>query len=123
MQKCPEGCQKVVILPKYNNHTILVHTFPPLVIVFAGSPYSYMLSSFNYIFDKYINFFMEILELSATGTIVEWGECLPDCPQEEVSSVCIMEPEFPKQSDGSHGTANFTSNYDFKTGYETRDVS
>ncbi len=30
--------------------------------------------------------------ISDTGTILEWGECLPDCPQEDVTAVCIMEP-------------------------------
>ena len=30
--------------------------------------------------------------LSQSGTIVEWGECLPDCPQEDVTAVCVMEP-------------------------------
>ena len=64
-----------------------------------------------------------MLELDANGAIVEWGECLPDCPQEEVSSVCIMEPQFPKFSDGSIGTVNFTSNYVYESGLPTFDVS
>jgi hypothetical protein len=62
-----------------------------------------------------------IPELSK-GLIVEWGECLPDCPQEEVTSVCIMEPDFPKFSDGTPGTANFTSNYRYGSGVATLDV-
>ena len=43
----------------------------------------------NMLGTNYLTFFSE---LSASGSIVEWGECLPDCPQEVVSSVCIMEP-------------------------------
>jgi hypothetical protein len=61
-------------------------------------------------------------ELSDSGAIVEWGECLPDCPQEEVSSVCIFEPEFPKFSDGTPGTANYTSSYKYGSGLPTLDV-
>ena len=62
------------------------------------------------------------LELSSTGDIEEWGECLPDCPQEDVASVCIMEPEFPKFSDGTQGTTNFSSNYKYGSGLPTKDV-
>ena len=54
---------------------------------------------------------------------MEWGECLPDCPQEEVTSVCIMEPDFPKFADGSEGTVNYTSSYMYGSGRATRDVS
>ena len=61
--------------------------------------------------------------LTGSGDILEWGECLPDCPQEDVAAVCITEPEFPKFSDGSIGTANATSNYKFGSGLPTRDVS
>ena len=31
-------------------------------------------------------------ELSSTGTILEWGECMADCPKEDVTAVCVMEP-------------------------------
>ncbi len=30
--------------------------------------------------------------LSSSGTIVEWGECMADCPKEDVTAVCVMEP-------------------------------
>ena len=63
-----------------------------------------------------------LLELS-NGNIVEWGECLPDCPQEDVASVCIMEPQFPKFADGAFGTANYTSSYKYGSGVPTLDVS
>lgn len=29
------------------------------------------------------------------GTITEWGECLPDCPSQEIEIVCQMDPIFP----------------------------
>ena len=61
-------------------------------------------------------------ELSDTMGIIEWGECLPDCPQEAVDKVCIMEPVFPEFSDGTPGTANFTSNYRLGSGLPTLDV-
>ena len=62
------------------------------------------------------------LELSSSGAIVEWGECLQDCPQEDVSSVCIMEPDFPKFADDTPGSVNYTSNYKYGSGVPTRDV-
>jgi hypothetical protein len=34
-----------------------------------------------------------------------------------------MEPEFPKFSDGSKGTINFTSNYVYGSGMPTFDVN
>jgi hypothetical protein len=34
-----------------------------------------------------------------------------------------MEPEFPKFSDGEPGTANFTTNYIYGSGFPTLDVT
>jgi len=62
------------------------------------------------------------LAISSSKTILEWGECLPDCPQEEVTAVCIMEPIFPAYADGASGYANFTSNYVAGSGVATLDV-
>ncbi len=66
---------------------------------------------------------LEISALNSAGSILEWGECLPDCPQEEVSQVCIMEPQFPRYADGSGGSVNFTSNYIPGSMVVTNDVS
>jgi len=63
------------------------------------------------------------LAVSATGSILEWGECLPDCPQETVTQVCIMEPQFPAYAYGKSGSVNFTSNYIPGSMMVTNDVS
>ena len=33
--------------------------------------------------------------MDPTGAILDWGECLPDCPSEEAEIVCQDEPRFP----------------------------
>jgi len=39
-----------------------------------------------------LTLFYYFLVLSTSGTIKEWGECMPDCPKEDVTAVCVMEP-------------------------------
>jgi len=61
--------------------------------------------------------------ISPSNTILEWGECLSDCPQEEVTAVCVMEPIFPTYADGISRNVNFTSNYIPGSGVATLDVN
>ena len=43
------------------------------------------------------------------GVIEEWGECLPDCPHQEVEIVCQDPPTFPKlKNDDNPKSANYT---------------
>ena len=43
--------------------------------------------------------------------VVEWGDCLEDCPMEEVNSACLSDPEFPAIADGSGIFVNYTTNF------------
>lgn len=51
-------------------------------------------------------------KLDANLNVLEWGDCLEDCPKEPVMSVCLEEPEFPISSDGSDHSVNYTSSYE-----------
>ena len=57
----------------------------------------------------------------ADGKVEEWDECLPDCPQEEVESVCIQEPEFPAFGDGIT-SMNYTTPYVKGSGIPLQEV-
>ena len=54
--------------------------------------------------------------------VLEWGDCLEDCPSEPVNSVCLEEPQFPMFSDGSDRSLNFTANYTRGIGVVTDEV-
>lgn len=43
--------------------------------------------------------------------VVEWGDCLEDCPMEEVNSACLSDPEFPAIADGSGIFVNYTTDF------------
>lgn len=71
-------------------------------------------------------FLRSLIELdSATGNIVEWGLCNPNCPQEVAEIVCLDEPQFPDfVYDGEDDIfVNFTTEYERGSEVETRDVS
>ena len=56
--------------------------------------------------------------------VLEWGDCLDDCPSEPVNSACIEEPEFPEFSDGEDPlVVNYTSSYERGSGIVTDEVS
>lgn len=61
--------------------------------------------------------------VDSSNGVLEWDECLPDCPTELVSPVCILEPIFPPFVDGTTDEVNFTSNYEYGSNVPTRDVS
>jgi len=44
-------------------------------------------------------------------TISEWGECLPNCPQEVTNIVCLDEPEFPAYAANGEIYVNYSSNF------------
>lgn len=50
-------------------------------------------------------------KLDEQGFVLEWGDCLPDCPSEPPNTVCLEEPEFPLFADGTDHAVNYTSNY------------
>jgi hypothetical protein len=62
-------------------------------------------------------------KLDDTLNVVEWGDCLDDCPTEPVNSACLMEPEFPKFSEGMSLTVNFTSNFTVGSAAVTDEVT
>ncbi len=61
--------------------------------------------------------------LDAALNVLEWGDCLEDCPSEIVNSVCLEEPQFPAWCDGTSSCANFTANYDQGSGAVTDEVT
>ena len=57
--------------------------------------------------------------------ILEWGECLPDCPHEPIEYACLNEPQFPDyatNSDIDDLLTNFTSSYIKGSDVVNRDV-
>ena len=54
--------------------------------------------------------------------VLEWGDCLDDCPTEAVQKVCIDEPNFPIMADGSDRAVNYTANYTLGSGLVTDEV-
>ena len=57
-----------------------------------------------------------------TTEVLEWGDCLDDCPTEAVQKVCIDEPNFPIMADGSDRAVNYTANYTLGSGLVTDEV-
>ena len=55
--------------------------------------------------------------------VLEWGDCLDDCPTEAVQKVCIDEPNFPIMADGSDKAVNYTANYTLGSGLVTDEVN
>ena len=49
---------------------------------------------------------------NVTNEIIEWDECLDDCPHQKPEIVCLEDPEFPSYVDGEGQEANFTSDYE-----------
>ena len=43
--------------------------------------------------------------------VVEWGDCMDDCPSEPINSACLSDPMFPLIADGSDAAVNYTTNY------------
>ncbi len=62
-------------------------------------------------------------KLNPDRTVAEWGDCLPDCPSENVNSVCLDDPEMPVLSDGYGGSKNYTFDFQFGIDKVTDEVS
>ncbi len=60
--------------------------------------------------------------LNDDRTVAEWGDCLSDCPSENVNSVCLEDPEMPDLSVGSGKSVNFTTDFPFGIGKVTDEV-
>ena len=50
-------------------------------------------------------------KLSPDLHVLEWGDCIDDCPKEPINSACLEDPQFPIFADGSDQAVNYTSNY------------
>ena len=50
-------------------------------------------------------------KLSDDLHVLEWGDCIDDCPRETINSACLQDPRFPSFADGSDQAVNYTSNY------------
>ena len=61
-------------------------------------------------------------KLDSNLNVLEWGDCLEDCPKEPVMSVCLKEPDFPVSSDGSEHSVNFTTTYEKGSGIVVDEV-
>ncbi len=61
-------------------------------------------------------------KVNADKTVAEWGDCLSDCPSENVNSVCLDDPETPAMSDGSGKSVNYTTDFPFGIGMVSDEV-
>ena len=52
-----------------------------------------------------------ILELSSDDQVLEWGDCLPDCPTQETNPVCLMDPVAPALQDEYQGSKNYSTDF------------
>ena len=43
--------------------------------------------------------------------VLEWGDCLEDCPTEPYDSACLQDPIFPATADGTTVSVNYTTDY------------
>ena len=50
-------------------------------------------------------------KLDDSLNVLEWGDCLDDCPSEPINSACLTDPTFPSIADGSDDATNYTTNY------------
>ena len=64
-----------------------------------------------------------ISELDANDEVVEWGDCLPDCPTQITNPVCLMDPIPPAIQDGYQGSRNYTTEFNFGVGEITKGVN
>ena len=62
------------------------------------------------------------IELTNDLKVVEWGDCLPDCPTQDINPVCLMDPTPPALEDGYQGSKNYTTDYVFGIGTVTKGV-
>ena len=53
-----------------------------------------------------------ISELDADGEILEWDECLDDCPREEPEVICVDDPPYPILVNWTGLEVNFTTDFD-----------
>ena len=61
-------------------------------------------------------------KLDGQKNVLEWGDCLDDCPSEIPNVVCLDEPIFPDFADGSNNAVNYTANYTRGSGVVTYEV-
>ena len=67
------------------------------------------------VYCSYKHFYIELG--SDIWDIIEWDECLPDCPQEEADPVCVDEPFLPRivledDPDLNPNAVNFTTEFE-----------
>ena len=55
-------------------------------------------------------------------TILEWGNCMPDCPRDDVEPVCLEEPMRPAFGDNVL-SVNYTTDYEFGMTKPTAEVA
>ena len=54
--------------------------------------------------------------------VVEWGDCLPDCPTQEINPVCMMDPIGPVLKMDDPHSKNYTTDFVFGIGDITKGV-
>ena len=65
---------------------------------------------------------LTVVELTSSGEVEEWGNCLPDCPTQDTNPVCLMDPAFPALEDGFQKSRNYTTDFVIGSGQITRGV-
>ena len=57
-----------------------------------------------------------------TLEVMEWDECLPDCPSQAPEYVCQEDPIFPQLVYGGGPNKNYTTDYDPDAAMVTSEV-
>ena len=62
-------------------------------------------------------------ELTDDLQVVEWGDCLPDCPTQEINPVCLMDPQMPAlENEDYPRSKNYSTDFIFGVGTVTKGV-
>ena len=67
-------------------------------------------------------YLMYTIELNNNSEVEEWGNCLSDCPTQEINPVCQMDPLAPALEDGYQGSKNYSTDFMFGSGHITAGV-
>ena len=116
----PDASLQEITYTKCSTETLYRPWCPTSMIVnFCCNEISLILRRISKIISSKISLF---IELTNDLKVVEWGDCLPDCPTQDINPVCLMDPTPPAMEDGYQGSKNYTTDYVFGIGTVTKGV-